>query len=175
MATHSSVLAWRIPWMEKPDRLQSMGSHRVGQDWSDTAAASSLLYGARCVGVLSPSSWQLQNQKKATGKSGRSCCLAPPLWLSTLAACFLLTSRWVSMGCASSSHSPSPCYFYGLALQVWWLEGHLEGETHYCQINSLKCGSGSFSRYLPVVGKNITTLFLPFSLLSPILFSAATR
>ena len=29
MATHSSVLAWRIPWMEKPSRLQSMGSHRV--------------------------------------------------------------------------------------------------------------------------------------------------
>ena len=35
MATHSSVLAWRIPWMEKPGALQSMGSHRVGHDWSD--------------------------------------------------------------------------------------------------------------------------------------------
>ena len=32
MPTHSSVFAWRIPWMEKPGRLQSMGSHRVGQD-----------------------------------------------------------------------------------------------------------------------------------------------
>src|SRR5574340_389703 len=32
MATHSSVLAWRIPWMEKPGRLQSMGSHRVRHD-----------------------------------------------------------------------------------------------------------------------------------------------
>ena len=32
MATHSSVLAWRIPWMEKPGTLQSMGSHRVGHD-----------------------------------------------------------------------------------------------------------------------------------------------
>ena len=32
MATHSSVLAWRIPWMEKPGGLQSMGSHRVGHD-----------------------------------------------------------------------------------------------------------------------------------------------
>ena len=30
MATHSSLLAWRIPWTEKPGRLQSMGSHRVG-------------------------------------------------------------------------------------------------------------------------------------------------
>ena len=33
MATHSSILAWKIPWMEKPGRLQSMGSQRVGHDW----------------------------------------------------------------------------------------------------------------------------------------------
>ena len=32
MATHSSILAWRIPWTEKPDGLQSMGSQRVGHD-----------------------------------------------------------------------------------------------------------------------------------------------
>ena len=40
MATHSSVLAWRIPWMKKPGRLQSMGLHRVGHNWSDLAAAA---------------------------------------------------------------------------------------------------------------------------------------
>ena len=33
MATHSSILAWRIPWREEPGRLQSMGSQRVGHDW----------------------------------------------------------------------------------------------------------------------------------------------
>ena len=32
MATHSSILAWKIPWMEDPGRLQSMGSQRVGHD-----------------------------------------------------------------------------------------------------------------------------------------------
>ena len=32
MATHSSILAWKIPWTEGPGRLQSMGSQRVGQD-----------------------------------------------------------------------------------------------------------------------------------------------
>ena len=32
MATHSSVLAWRIPWKEEPGGLQSMGSQRVGHD-----------------------------------------------------------------------------------------------------------------------------------------------
>ena len=33
MATHSSTLAWKIPWMEEPGRLQSMGSQRVGHEW----------------------------------------------------------------------------------------------------------------------------------------------
>ena len=33
MAIHSSILAWRIPWTEKPGRLQSMGSPRVGRDY----------------------------------------------------------------------------------------------------------------------------------------------
>ena len=32
MATHSGILAWRIPWTEEPGRLQSMGSQRVGYD-----------------------------------------------------------------------------------------------------------------------------------------------
>ena len=45
MATHSCTLAWRIPWTEKPGRLQSMGSHRVGHDWSDWAAAAAILHG----------------------------------------------------------------------------------------------------------------------------------
>ena len=39
MATHSSVLAWRIPGMGEPGGLPSMGSHRVGHDWSDLAVA----------------------------------------------------------------------------------------------------------------------------------------
>ena len=42
MAIHSSVLAWRIPGAGKPGGLPSMGSHRVGHDWSDLAAAAAL-------------------------------------------------------------------------------------------------------------------------------------
>ena len=37
MATHSNILAWRIPWTEEPSGLQSIGSQRVGHDWSDLA------------------------------------------------------------------------------------------------------------------------------------------
>ena len=40
MATHSSVLAWRIPGTAEPGGLPSMGSHRVGHDWNDLAAAA---------------------------------------------------------------------------------------------------------------------------------------
>jgi len=40
MATHSSILAWRISGTGKPGGLLSMGSHKVGQDLSDLAAAA---------------------------------------------------------------------------------------------------------------------------------------
>ena len=40
MATHSSVLVWRIPETAEPGGLPSMGSHIVGHDWSDLAAAA---------------------------------------------------------------------------------------------------------------------------------------
>ena len=43
MATHSSVLAWRIPGTGEPCGLLSMGSHRVGHDWSDLAAAANII------------------------------------------------------------------------------------------------------------------------------------
>ena len=43
MATHSSALAWRIPGTGEPGGLPSMGSHRVGHDWSDLAAAADIV------------------------------------------------------------------------------------------------------------------------------------
>ena len=42
IATHSSILAWRIIWTEEPGGLLSMGSHRVGHDWSDLACMHAL-------------------------------------------------------------------------------------------------------------------------------------
>ena len=48
MATHSSVLAWRIPGTGEPGRLPSMGSHRVGHDWSDLAAAAAVVFPLNC-------------------------------------------------------------------------------------------------------------------------------
>jgi len=58
MATHFSVLAWRIPGTGEPGGLLSMGSHRVRHDWSDLAAAAAAEHGKqdwyRDLGLLSP-------------------------------------------------------------------------------------------------------------------------
>ena len=40
MAIHSSTLAWKIPWTEEPDRLESMGSQRVGHNWAASLSLS---------------------------------------------------------------------------------------------------------------------------------------
>ena len=54
MATHSSILAWRIPWTEESGGLQSMGSHRVGHDWVTEAHTESY------IGQDGISVWSLQ-------------------------------------------------------------------------------------------------------------------
>ena len=52
MATHSSILAWRIPGTEEPSGLPSMGSHRVRHDWSNLAAAAAAYSVTECVHCL---------------------------------------------------------------------------------------------------------------------------
>ena len=49
MATYSSILAWKIPWMEEPGRLQSRGSQRVGHDWATSFSLNlSFTFQDRC-------------------------------------------------------------------------------------------------------------------------------
>ena len=47
MATHSSILAWKIPWMEEPGRPQSMGSLRVGHDWASSLSFFTFMHWRR--------------------------------------------------------------------------------------------------------------------------------
>ena len=47
MATHSSTLAWKIPWMEEPGRLQSMGSLRIGHDWASSLSLFTFMHWRR--------------------------------------------------------------------------------------------------------------------------------
>ena len=44
MATHPSTLAWKIPWMEEPGGIQSMGSKRIGHDWSTSLSFTFIEY-----------------------------------------------------------------------------------------------------------------------------------
>ena len=52
MATHSLILAWRIPWTEELDEMQSTGSHRVRHDWSDLAGMHTLGRGGSFMAFL---------------------------------------------------------------------------------------------------------------------------
>ena len=47
MATHFSTLTWKIPWTEEPDRLQSMGSRRVGHDWATSLSLFTFMHWRR--------------------------------------------------------------------------------------------------------------------------------
>ena len=47
MAPHSSTLAWKIPWMEEPGGLQSMGSRRVGHDWATSLSLFTFMHWRR--------------------------------------------------------------------------------------------------------------------------------
>ena len=47
MATHSSTLAWKIPWAEEPGRLQSMGSRRVRHDWTTSLSLFTFMHWRR--------------------------------------------------------------------------------------------------------------------------------
>ena len=66
MATHSSVLAWRIPGTGEPDGLPSLGSHRVGHNWSDLAAAAAEM----SLGCYNGS----RGCRSLLGATRRSCC-----------------------------------------------------------------------------------------------------
>ena len=91
MATHSSVLAWRISGMAEPGGLPSMGSHRVGHDCSDLAAAAATQHQtlSSALGMISKmqtwslSSWILESSrgnKHWTNDQGSKCKLSAGRW-----------------------------------------------------------------------------------------------
>ena len=107
MATHSSILAWRILWTEEPDGLLSKGSDRVRHDWSDLACM-------HCTG-------------EGNGNPLQGSCLENPrdrgAWL---AAVYGVTQSWTQLKWLSSSSTLSwKCLYdlqmemYAVDIQVW--------------------------------------------------------
>ena len=67
MATHSSILAWRIPWTEEPGGLQSMGLQRVGHDWATSLSLSA--HPTKEKNIMKTSLWlRRYNIKRERGK-----------------------------------------------------------------------------------------------------------
>ena len=88
MATHSSTLAWKIPWKEEPGRLQSMGSLRVGYNWATSLSLFTFMHWRRKwqpTPVFLP--WESQGQA-SLGASiyGVTQSRTRLRWLSSLAA-----------------------------------------------------------------------------------------
>ena len=111
MAPHSSTLAWKIPWTEEPDGLQSMGSLRVGHDW-----ATSLYFSLSCIGEGNGNPLQcscLENPRDGgpwwAAVSGVAQSRTRLKWLRSsssrtkVAAIVLAFPRWSQSGCCSSS------------------------------------------------------------------------
>ena len=101
MAPHSSTLAWKIPWMEEPGRLQSMGSLRVGHDWATSFSLFTFVHWRR--------KWQPTPVFLPGESQGRGSLVGCRLWgrtgsehdwsnLAAAAACNILSRICVATG-----------------------------------------------------------------------------
>ena len=70
MALHSSTLAWKIPWMEEPGGLQSMGSLRVGHDWATSLSLFTFMHWKRKWQPTHVLDWRITGMGSLVG-----CCL----------------------------------------------------------------------------------------------------
>ena len=123
MATHSSVLAWRIPGTEEPSGLPSLGSHRVGHDWSDLAAAAAAR--RNCYS----NSWVKCSQEKLSG---------PALYLVTQ----LCPTLWDPM-----DHSPPDSSVHGILLariSEWVAMPSSRGSSQLRDWTQVSCAAGGF-------------------------------
>ena len=105
MATHSSVLAWRIPRMEEPGGLQSMRSLRVGHDWATSLSLS-------CIG-------------EGNGNPLQCSCLENPrdggAWWEAI---YGVEQSWSRLKWLSSIHSREDNVLYSL-LTLMWISHHV--------------------------------------------------
>ena len=102
MATHSSILAWRIPGTEEPSGLPSMPSHRVAHDWSNLAAAAELVDSS-----TSPCYFRFRNEKWDVCKRGAVLLCnswSPPVpSVQSLSRVGLFATPWIAASQASLS------------------------------------------------------------------------
>ena len=122
MATHSSVLAWRIPGTGEPGGLPSLGSHRVGHDWSDLAAA---VYGmCHILNGCKKWKWKFVTQSCLILCNPIDCSLPGSSVHGILQATVL---EWVVISLMILDvYSCERCFYWKIACYMalpWWLSG----------------------------------------------------
>ena len=123
MATHSCMLAWKIPWMEEPSRLQSMGLQRVRHDWATSLSLFTFMHWRRKwqpTPVFLPGESQGQGEPSGLLSMGSHRVghdwsdLAAVEWKEEII--FLVAHVWRAVTCAVSSVFPG---------RRAWMRGHL--------------------------------------------------
>ena len=112
MATHSSTLAWKIPWMEEPGRLQSMGLLRVRHDWATSLSLFTFMH------------WRRKWQPTPVFLPGES------QELGSLVGCRLWGRRvghdWSYLAVAAAAAIRNVCHLHLLLIHIT----HIHGHTH---------------------------------------------
>ena len=130
MAPHSNTLAWKIPWTEEPGGLQSMGSQRVGHDWSELAAAAAMSSSAGGIDLLG---FQLTNPS-CSQHQGRRCWITKgKRWQVEGTNPFLsLRTAYVTHNYSNNKNHNATC------LQYWsCLGGHSRAPEHLYMTQAL--------------------------------------
>ena len=109
MTTHSSILAWRIPWTEMPGRLQYIGSQSVCHDWTHTHTSSVSSVVRRRASWLHTGLSHLEADRQACNsqnQKARGCCNLSPregIFYQTVSRLQLLTMSSWDVGCLTSA------------------------------------------------------------------------
>ena len=97
MATHSSTLAWKVPWTEEPGRIESMGLQRVRHDWTISLSLSSYLGPVFCVFHI----------LKSLGAHHRQWLQSDGCWLQVFFSFLSALEGW------------KPCWLWHPCLLIW--------------------------------------------------------
>ena len=157
MAAHSSTLAWKIPWTEKPGRLKPMGSLGVGHDWS--TSLSTFHFHALEQEMATHSSvlaWRIPGMGEPGGLPSLGSHRVGHDWSDLAAAVYLLA--------ITPSHLIPPILklpqIHFLYLYIWtFLDIHISEVTKYVVFCNWLLSLSMFSRFIHVVA-SISTLFL---------------
>ena len=106
MAPHASTLAWKIPWTEEPDRLQSMGSQTVGHDWATSLSFFTFMHWRR--------KWQPTPVVLPGESQGRGSLVVCRLWSRRVG------HDWSDLAAAAAAYTYTWLNQFAIYLKLTW-------------------------------------------------------